>query len=240
MSEVIASTRFNVGFLISETHTCSYLSDQRARMLFVDPQRPIDLTTYTDLSHQGFRRNGNVLYAPHCSGCDACVPSRICMKTFKLNRSQRRCWRQNGDVVVEQTTVINLQEHYTVYANYINARHSDGDMYPACVQQFRDYLGNAWHCTRYLEMRVAGKLIGCAVIDMLENAVSATYTYFDPEHEARSLGTLSVLFQAKMAKAHGLEYVYLGYWIADCDKMQYKQNFKPLEVYQNKSWRPLK
>jgi arginyl-tRNA--protein-N-Asp/Glu arginylyltransferase len=37
----------------------------------------------------------------------------------------------------------------------------------------------------------------------------------------------------------GLEYLYLGYWIRDCQKMSYKADYRPLQVYQNSRWATL-
>ena len=75
---------------------------------------------------------------------------------------------------------------------------------------------------------MGGQLLGCAVVDLLPNALSAIYTYFDPDHAERSLGTLAVLLQIQLAQQLGLKYLYLGYWIEHCQKMNYKTNYRPL------------
>jgi len=109
-------------------------------------------------------------------------------------------------------------------------------MYPPTLDQFEQFLGTAWDCTNFLEFRVEGKLIGCAVMDVLPNALSAIYTYFDPVESVRSLGTLAVLFQVSLAQQLGMKSVYLGYWIEDCQKMSYKTNYQPLEILQENTW----
>ncbi len=38
------------------------------------------------------------------------------------------------------------------------------------------------------------------------------------------------------ARALGLEYVYLGFWIADCSKMSYKSKFQPMETLSPEGW----
>ncbi len=37
-------------------------------------------------------------------------------------------------------------------------------------------------------------------------------------------------------KRRDLEFLYLGYWIKNCDKMNYKRRYKPLEAYLNDQW----
>ncbi len=240
MTQIIATETFDVGLLLSEAHTCSYIAGQQARMIFVDPHTNVDLALYSQLSRLGFRRSGNFLYAPNCEACESCVPSRVAAQRFKRNRSQQRCWIKNDDIVIEQTSNIDMAEHYLVYANYIRQRHADGDMYPPSMKQFHDYLGIPWVCTSYLEMRLADKLIGCAVIDGIDHGISATYTYFHPDFAHRSLGTLAILFQLDLIRQLGLDYLYLGYWIEACQKMSYKRNYRPLEVFQGNCWRELK
>jgi len=48
------------------------------------------------------------------------------------------------------------------------------------------------------------------------------------------------LWQIEYAKTLGLEYVYPGYWIKDCRKMNYKTRYQPLEGLVEGEWKPLK
>jgi arginine-tRNA-protein transferase len=222
---------------LTEPHDCSYLQGRRSTTAFVDPDVVIDTDLYSRMAAMGFRRSGPYLYAPMCAQCNACTPARVPAASFKWSRSQKRCWVKNADIMVEQLSSINIGEHFPLYARYINERHKDGDMYPASRHQFEDFLGNPWPCTQFLEFRLADKLIGCAVVDVINNGLSAIYTYFDPAYTDRGLGNLAVLFQITMAQRLGLDYLYLGYWIADCAKMKYKTNYRPLELYRENNWR---
>ena len=48
------------------------------------------------------------------------------------------------------------------------------------------------------------------------------YSFYDPEHEARTgLGNYIILDHIQRARA-GLPYVYLGYWVDGAPRMQYK------------------
>ena len=72
---------------------------------------------------------------------------------------------------------------------------------------------------------------------MMSDGLSAVYSFFDPDLKKRSLGTYCVLQQIEYAKQLNLEYVYLGYWIENHEKMHYKKNFKPLQLYLEDQWK---
>ena len=220
-------------------HSCSYLEDQEATTLFVDPRQEVDQVMYSRLSVLGFRRSGNHVYRPHCAHCSACVPARIPVQDFKANRSQRRCLRRNLDLDIKQTTSIDDDAAYDLYHRYICERHADGDMHPPDREQYLSFLNNAWDCTRYYRFYDDGSLVAVAVIDELMDGLSAIYTFFEPEADRRSLGQFAILWQVELAREMGLPYVYLGYWIKDCQKMAYKSAYRPLELCINNRWTTL-
>lgn len=217
-------------------HSCSYLPDHEATSVFVDPDLSIDREIYSQLSEFGFRRSGEHLYRPRCQSCQACIAARIPVDFFTPNRQQRRCWKRNQDIQVELVSTIFTDEHYQLYASYISGRHADGDMYPPTRHQYESFLMPAWESTRYIEMRLEGKLLGVGVCDFMDNGVSAVYTFFDPLADKRGLGMFAVLYQVELARQHGLSSVYLGYWIKDCAKMNYKSQYRPLELFISNRW----
>lgn len=217
-------------------HSCSYLEDQVATTLFVDPEANIDRAMYSRLSEAGFRRSGQHLYRPDCGTCSACIPARIPVELYTPNRQQKRCAKTNSDLTIRVIDDISANEYYELYRGYIISRHKDGDMYPPSRQQYHSFLTSEWGVTRYLEMRHDSKLVAIAVIDLLDNGISAVYTFFDSAQDKRSLGTYAIMAQVEIAIQYGLKYVYLGYWIKDCRKMAYKTNFRPLEIYRANQW----
>jgi len=44
------------------------------------------------------------------------------------------------------------------------------------------------------------------------------------------------LLQIAHAQRLNLPYVYLGYWVEGCRKMNYKTRFKPLETHRDGRW----
>jgi arginine-tRNA-protein transferase len=225
-----------IRFFITDAHPCSYLANEQASTLFIDPEHTIDEQLYSQLSRNGFRRSGSHIYRPHCNACEACIPIRTVCGEFTPNRRMKRIANRNNDLNVAIVKNIDRDEHFAIYERYVNMRHIDGDMYPATRAQYDGFLSSEWDVTQFIEYRLGGKLIGAAVTDILDDGFAAIYTYFDPDHEQRSLGVFSILAQIKLCKEMGLPFVYLGYWIKACKKMSYKIEYRPAQVRIDERW----
>ena len=114
-------------------------------------------------------------------------------------------------------------------------------MLPPNLNQFRDFIGNLREYSRIVEIRCGDELIAAGVVDILEDGLSAIYTYYstEPQHKKRSLGTFTILSEIMLAREMDLSYLYLGYWIKDSPKMAYKSNYRPLEILKDRQWTPL-
>ena len=223
-------------FYATQPHTCSYLPGEQATTLFLDPSQPMDVQVYAELSEMGFRRSGDHLYRPHCQRCTACIPARIPAEGIHLNRQQRRILKRNSDLTVTSVRPSFSEEYYALYANYIEQRHADGDMYPPSRDQFQTFLVRDLPFCRFYEFRLEGRLLALAVTDVLPNGLSAVYTFYDPHEEQRSLGRFAILWQVGEAARLGLNAIYLGYWIKNCRKMNYKTEYRPIELLVNQRW----
>lgn len=231
-------TKAQARLLLSSAHPCSYLEGRSARSLFVDPGLPLDEHRYGQLLEVGFRRSGGFVYRPACRECQECQPARVPVADFRPDRSQRRCLARNADVTVTVRRELD-EEHFALYGRYLNARHGDGGMKPDDSDTFYSFLTSGWGHTELLELRDAtGRLLAGAVTDRIPHGLSAVYTWFDPDQESRSLGTLGVLMQIRRAEALGVPYVYLGYWVPGSKTMDYKRRFRPLEVLKTGGWQP--
>lgn len=231
------SERETIRLYATEDHACSYLPDEQARVLFVDPEFPIDESSYYELNRLGFRRSGKHFYRPECKACSACIATRVCVSEFEPSRSQKRVLKNNQDLSVRECTGIeNFDKHYQLFEKYIRLRHADGDMYPASRQQFQQFIDTGSFNTHFTEFWHHDELISVSVKDRLADGWSAIYTYFDPDQESRSPGVLAILQMIEHARLSSLDYVYLGYWIEKSDKMNYKTQYRPVELYTNQVW----
>lgn len=223
-------------FYATQPHACSYLPNEQATTLFLDPSQPMNGQIYAELSELGFRRSGDHLYRPHCQLCKACVPARIPVARFRPSRKQNRVLKRNLDIKVSRCDPGFTEERYQLYARYISERHADGDMFPPSRGQFSTFLVSNLPYAFFYEMRVDDRLIGIAVTDVLPNGMSAVYTFYDPSEEKRSLGVFGILWQIAESRRLGLDAVYLGYWIKGCRKMSYKTEYRPIELFVNQRW----
>jgi arginine-tRNA-protein transferase len=85
-----------------------------------------------------------------------------------------------------------------------------------------------------------GSLQAAALTDVLRDGLSMVYSFFKPELSSRSVGAFMVLDHIRVASVLGLPYVYLGFWVKGSEKMGYKSDFMPLEVFDGELWRPLR
>ena len=128
------------------------------------------------------------------------------------------------------------QSHYDLYLQYQNRRHAGGNMAESTTDEYMDFLGSSWCTTQFVEFSRAEKLIAVAVVDRLPNALSAVYTFFDPEFSDFSPGVYAVLWQIEWAKQLKLDWLYLGFWIKNCKKMSYKTEYHPFQILIDNRW----
>ena len=221
---------------ITAEHPCGYYNDRSSANLIPDPPISMNAGLYGLLVSHGFRRSGGFVYRPHCPDCQACVPCRINVSSFNPNRNQRRCLKKNNDLTTKIRDAAFDEEHFELYRRYMNSRHGDGSMANPTMEDYQNFLLSDWGQTLFIETRLEDQLLSVAVSDQLQDGLSAVYTFFDPEHEKRSLGTFAVLQQIWLAQVRAQPHVYLGYWIENHPKMDYKKYFGGQEFYLNQLW----
>ncbi len=223
-------------FYQTSAHPCSYLADRDARTIFLDPAVPISKALYSRMLTAGFRRSGTHLYRPGCDACQACMSCRIQVRNFTQSKRFKRVWKRNQDLIIKPLRALDDPAIFALYCHYIETRHADGDMYPPSAEQYENFIEARSETTQFFGFYAKDRLVAVSVIDELDHALSAMYTFFDPHENRRSLGSFIILWQIDKAWRLNLPYLYLGYWVKDCDKMRYKTDFRPLELFIDNRW----
>ncbi len=191
------------------------------------------------LSAIGFRRSQNIAYRPACQNCRACQSVRIPVKRYVASKSDRRVMKANKDLFKAFVEAEASREQFDLLQKYLKARHPDGGMmdmsWPDLVAMIEDTLVR----THLIEYRLDGRLVACVLVDALNDGLSLVYSFYDPSLMTRSLGRFIILDHVDQAARSGYDYVYLGYWVKDSPKMDYKARYQPLEGLTDFGWQEI-
>lgn len=240
MNDTFRKHTVQLQFYATAPYPCSYLDDHEARSQVAVPSELISTGAYSQLVQQGFRRSGAFVYRPWCDHCQACVAVRLPVAEFEPNRTQRRTLKRNEALKIRLMELEYRDEHFELYQRYQTSRHSGGGMDQDGREQYEGFILKSQVASFLAEFSENGIVRMVSLIDQLDDGISSVYTFFDPDFAARSLGVFNVLWQVGLAKQLGLQYVYLGYWIKNCRKMEYKTQYQPIEALLNGKWQALK
>ena len=225
-----------IQFYTTTEYNCSYIDKMDAQSLVLTPRRSINQNIFQDLIQKGFRRSGQYIYKPNCKSCSACIPIRLAVQKFLSTRTQRKTYKKHAYLIVQETPLIFNQEHFNLYLKYQNNRHSFIKNDKSDLDDFKDFLIKSNVRSKLFEFWDGDLLKIVSIVDIMNDGISAVYTFFDPDDEKVSYGTYSIIWLINWCKTQQLKYMYLGYWIGECTKMKYKTNFKPYELYIKGYW----
>lgn len=227
---------------------CSYLAHETASLEYRFHHH-LTGEELESLLVRGWRRHGQHIFRPACPTCVSCRSLRVDVEQFRPTKSQRKALKRNQDVEVILQPATISEEHLRLYNDWHADMHVRRD-WPAQTMDAETYehafLSGRGEYSWELLYRREGRAVGVGLIDLTPNACSSVYFYHDPEWRSRAPGTYSVLQEIELCRQQGRRYLYLGYWIAECPSMAYKNRFQPHEILQEYCedagaplWRPV-
>jgi len=239
---VTAPVRFP-RFFVTSPAPCPYLSGKTERKVFTELKGPHAEALNDALGRIGFRRSQTVAYRPSCLDCQACVSVRVAAREFVPSSAQKRNMRRNSDLIVTECRPWATSEQFDLLQRYLGRRHPGGGMAAMDEVDYADMVEHTAVSSFVVEYREPspdggqGRLVGACLTDRQGDGLSMIYSFYDPEHEARTgLGNFIILDHIRRAAEAGLPYVYLGYWVEGSQRMQYKIRYRPLERLSPAGW----
>jgi leucyl-tRNA---protein transferase len=222
-------------FYLTAPSPCPYLPGREERKVFTHLIGRRATALNDTLTQSGFRRSQTIAYRPACEACRSCVSVRVKTNEFRLTKSMRRVHERNFDLHSTVAPTEPTAEQYSLFRAYLDARHADGGMADMTVLDYSMMVEDSHVESRLVEYRLVGKngrsgpLVAVCLTDLLADGLSMVYSFYEPEEEKRSLGTLMILDHIERARRLGLPHLYLGYWVDGSKKMAYKARFLPQE-----------
>lgn len=216
---------------------CPYLEGRSARLPHRWQRMALSPTEVDEALARGDRRAGPMLYRPTCPSCQACEALRLPVDALVHSRSQRRAWKKNQDLRVEVGGATCSEARLALFNRHKMERGLARRETPMTAEGYTSWFLRS--CCPTIEMRylLGDKLIGVGILDVGARDLSSVYFYFDPDHEDRSLGTFSVLFECAWLRGRGGRYHYLGLYAEGSRHIEYKARFYPHERLVGGVWR---
>lgn len=219
------------------TEACPYLPGRLARMPLRLPLEQVTPEAFDALLEQGDRRFGPLLYRTRCPECSACEPIRVPVAQFRPSKTQRRVWRRNeGEITVEVGAPTITERHLELFNRHKHERGLERSVEVTTAESYRFHLVDTCVDSREVRYLLGGELIAVSILDVGRASASSVYHFFDPDQSARALGVYSVMWEIAWCASVGIEWYYLGLFVADCQSLSYKAQYRPHERRVNGVW----
>ncbi len=221
---------------LEEEKSCSYFDDKICDIRYKYMEY-CTLEEQYEMLQRGWRRFGNMHFVPECKNCDECKTIRINVEQFKFSKSEKRLFNKNKDVKIylqKPTVTLEHIELFNKYHKIMEEKKGWKENNIDVNEYYKSYVNGAHDYGKEILYFVDDKLIAVALADVMEEALSCVYCYYDHDYEHLSLGKYSILAQMSIAKQSNVKYLYLGYWIKNHLSMGYKETYKPFEILQNR------
>ncbi len=215
--------------------TCHYLNDreQRLHYKYIDS---CESSYQNILVKRGWRRFGEFFLRPCCANCNECKSIKIDVKNFTFSKSQRRVIRKNRNTKIYIGSPTITLKHIALYNKFhrFQQKKKGWKHRDISIRHYQDsFVDGAGDFGKEVLYFINDKLVGVDLIDMVDDGISSIYFFYDPDYRKYSLGVYSLLTQIKMAKEKNLKWIYLGYYVKDCNSLNYKDKYRPYLTLQN-------
>ena len=209
--------------------SCSYLQDHKQTTHY----KVIDRCTKQQCSkliERGWRRFGTMFFRPVCSDCDKCESIKIDVDNYSFSKSERRVIKKASHfkIIIQSPTI--TKEHLSLfrrYHDYMRDKRGWEQQQITAQNYFSSFVqgyGDFGYEILYFD---GDKLIAIDLIDILDDGISSIYFYYDPTYQKYSLGKYSIYQQISYAKQLKLKWIYLGYYVKECQSLAYKSQYRP-------------
>ncbi len=226
---------YQVEHYITHPAQCPYLDDRQWKL---ESRILLDVTRseMQSLLERGWRRFGPEYFRPACSGCRECISIRIPVEPFQPSKSQRRARNRLRDLSISIGSPAADQERLKLYHKWHRDREARQlwEPSPLSLEHYSLQFCFPHPCAREITYWDGSRLVAVGIVDLTEEALSSVYFFYDPDYQRLSPGIGSVLVEIDYARREGLRHVYLGYRVAGCESLAYKDRFRPNELLVNR------
>ena len=211
---------------IGELSLCPYLPDRKKQIRYFLASE-LNESDISLLLAKGWRKFGVYFFQPSCPDCSECIPVRVLCDEFKPSKSQRRNLKKNSNIDIVFAPLKYSERAFEIYKDHSSQRFSQECNLEEFISGFFSPSVPSLQSEYYLN----GELIGLGFLDKGEGCLSSVYFIYDTKFSHLGLGTFSILKEIEHTQMLGLKYYCLGYYVKECQKMAYKNNFRPREHY---------
>ena len=219
------------GLLLGESSgNCPYITGNRSttEQMIAESLSDSDMEK---LLAAGYRHFGAYFFRPVCSRCHKCLPLRIPLAGYRFSRSGRRSLHRN---VRFRVALEPPRPTFAAYELYL--KHKERFELPwdeprqDSYHDFVDTFFRPFPFAYQLSVYDGDRLIAVSHFDMTDAVISAVYCYYDDRYVRESLGTFAICKEIETGLKRNLDFVYVGYYIAENRHMRYKARFRPNQV----------
>ena len=211
---------------IGELSLCPYLPDRKKQIRYFLASE-LNESDISLLLAKGWRKFGVYFFQPSCPDCSECIPVRVLCDEFKPSKSQRRNLKKNSNIDIVFAPLKYSERAFEIYKDHSSQRFSQESNLEEFISGFFSPSVPSLQSEYYLD----GELIGLGFLDKGEDCLSSVYFIYDTKFSHLGLGTFSILKEIEHTQMLGLKYYCLGYYVQECQRMAYKNNFRPREHY---------